>query len=338
MDSDSESTQELFFFEGTEKLLEIWFSKSSQKYADKNDLRKIPRTELVRVLDLVNCKILSSTHNKDLDSYVLSESSCFISKRRFLLKTCGTTTLLYAVKPIIELAQVYCGFDTIDDVFYSRKKFAKPELQKEPHTHFDAEVNFLQEVFGGAGAAYALGRLNSECWYLYTLDKPKSIAEPDQTFEIIMTKLDPQVMNIFTKESTTTAEEATQKSGIDKIFPNAVIDAYLFDPCGYSCNAILPGGHYFTIHITPESHCSYVSFETNLPVSNYPNLIKKVVQMFKPGQFIFTLCANDESTTKDLLKKSLNINGFKRDEFQLTAIKNYDVTYAHYTKSQKLPI
>ena len=31
-----------------------------------------------------------------------------------------------------------------------------------------------------------------------------------------------------------------QKSGIDKIFPNAILDGYLFDPCGYSVNAILP--------------------------------------------------------------------------------------------------
>jgi S-adenosylmethionine decarboxylase len=106
--------EEKFFFEGTEKLLEIWFSKSNEKYSDKNDLRKIPRSDLESVLDLVNCKILSSTHNKDIDAYVLSESSCFITKKRFLLKTCGTTTLLYAVKPIIQLAQIYCGFDTID--------------------------------------------------------------------------------------------------------------------------------------------------------------------------------------------------------------------------------
>jgi S-adenosylmethionine decarboxylase len=106
--------EEKFYFEGTEKLLEIWFSRSNDKYSDKNDLRKIPLADLKNVLDLVNCKILSSTHGKDIDAYVLSESSCFITKKRFLLKTCGTTTLLYAVEPIIKLAQVYCGFDTVE--------------------------------------------------------------------------------------------------------------------------------------------------------------------------------------------------------------------------------
>ena len=54
-------------------------------------------------------------------------------------------------------------------------------------------------------------------------------------------------------------------------------------------------GHYFTIHITPEPSCSYVSFETNAQVCNYAELVKKLLNIFKPGQFIFTFCANDVS-------------------------------------------
>ena len=100
-------------------------------------------------------------------------------------------------------------------------------------------------------------------------------------------------MKIFTKEFSSSAEDATKKSKIDTIFPNAILDAYLFDPCGYSVNAILPKGHYFTIHITPEPGCSYVSFETNAPDSDYPSLIKRVLNIFKPGQFILTFFANE---------------------------------------------
>ena len=101
------------FFEGTEKLLEIWFTKSNTKCNINNDLRNIPREEIDDMLDTVNCKVLSSRHTRELDSYVLSESSLFISKQRIILKTCGTTTLLYAVKPILELARKYGGFDEI---------------------------------------------------------------------------------------------------------------------------------------------------------------------------------------------------------------------------------
>ena len=45
---------------------------------------------------------------------------------------------------------------------------------------------------------------------MFTLDKHKSIGVPDQTFEIIMTKLDEDVMKIFTKDGSKDVHEATQ--------------------------------------------------------------------------------------------------------------------------------
>jgi len=86
-------------------------------------------------------------------------------------------------------------------------------------------------------------------------------------------------------------------------------DEVLFDPCGYSLNAIntqeeetyfaddsfgLEIPNYATIHITPEPHCSFVSFETNLrdrevSPSEGPEararLVEKVVSLYKPGRF-----------------------------------------------------
>jgi len=38
----------------------------------------------------------------------------FLSKYRFILKTCGTTTLLHAIKPIMALAKEKCGFDVVE--------------------------------------------------------------------------------------------------------------------------------------------------------------------------------------------------------------------------------
>jgi len=235
------------------------------------------------------------------------------------------------VQPFIEAAFKFCGFDEIKDVFYSRKRFMRPDLQKTPHTSFEEEIEYLQEFFGG-GAAYALGRLNSDCWYLYTLNQPVSITEADQTLEIIMTKLDPEIMKIFTKEVSSSAEDAAKRSKIDQIFPNAILDGFLFDPCGYSVNAILPKGHYFTIHITPEPTCSYVSFETNVPDNDYHDLIKRVVNLFKPGQFIVTFFANENSIGRDFNKKQYSHHEFVYETYQETKVKNYNVTYAHYTK------
>jgi len=252
-----------------------------------------------------------------------------------LLKTCGTTTLLYAVRPIIEAAFKYSGFDAIEDLFFSRKKFMRPELQKMPHNSFEQEVTFLEDLLGG-GNAFVLGSINSECWYLFTLCKPESSSsnqEGDQTLEIIMTKLDPEIMKIFTKEVSSSAEDAAKRSKIDQIFPNALLDGFLFDPCGYSVNAILPKGHYFTIHITPEPSCSYVSFETNAPEEDYLDLIKRVVELFNPKQFIVTCFANDNSISGNLTRKDLvNFQDFSFDTYQETRVKNYNVTYAQYTK------
>ena len=70
------------------------------------------------------------------------------------------------------------------------------------------------------------------------------------------------------------------------------IDDYLFDPCGYSMNGVLKGGEYMTIHITPEAEFSYVSFESNIQQSSYLDVIKRVLDTFRPGKFIVTAFAN----------------------------------------------
>lgn len=142
-----------------------------------------------------------------------------------------------------------------------------------------------------------------------------------------MTDLDPEVMKIFTKAYSKTALAARKKSGIDKIFPSMDIDDFLFDPCGYSMNGILKNvstytssiadrpskrlilhslqdkldyglGEYMTIHITPEPEFSYVSFETNVPLPTYLDLIKTVLDLFLPGKFTLTVFANRVRSTQ----------------------------------------
>lgn len=54
-------------------------------------------------------------------------------------------------------------------------------------------------------------------------------------------------------------------------------------------NGLLPDGHYFTIHITPEPEFSYVSFETNAPYSQYERITRKILKIFNPGKVIKTI-------------------------------------------------
>ncbi|XP_022916769.1 S-adenosylmethionine decarboxylase proenzyme isoform X3 [Onthophagus taurus] len=335
------------YFEGVEKLLEIWFGTATS--ADGGaDLRKIPRNKLENLLKIVRCEIISFCRNDRVDAYVLSESSMFVSKRRFILKTCGTTTPLLCLEPLLVLAEQYAGFTDVEDLFYSRKNYKRPELQVSPHQHFDEEVALLDTLFPD-GAAYCLGAINKDCWYLYTLNpfpekavKPISGSEPDQTLEILMTDLDPDIMAIFSKEECLNAEEATKKSGIDKLIPNMVIDDFLFEPCGYSMNGIsknttveISSGYYMTIHITPESDFSYVSFETNVPASSYWEIIVKVLDTFLPGKFVVTIFSNQTSQAKGSSKELQylgKIRDWTRRDIQLCQFKNYDLTYAFYSK------
>ena len=126
---------EVGFFEGAEKLLEIWFEDAQDDTTlTKSDLRLIPRVELEQLLKCVNAEIMSVSSNDFIDSYILSESSMFISEKRFIIKTCGITKLLLAVQPVIQLAQKYANMK-IYNFFYSRRVFLRPEEQVKVTLH-----------------------------------------------------------------------------------------------------------------------------------------------------------------------------------------------------------
>ncbi|XP_037961024.1 S-adenosylmethionine decarboxylase proenzyme [Teleopsis dalmanni] len=328
------------YFEGVEKLLEISFCDSPNKDADLRDVSSIVWEELLKK---VKCEIISCSRNDHIDAYVLSESSMFIFKKKWILKTCGTTTPLHCLKGLLEIAHRY-GYDEIADLFYSRKNFTRPEKQLYPHRGFCEEVAILDSIFAD-GRSYCLGSINSECWYLYTFTKPllnnvepiKEIAEPDQTIEILMQNLDAEVMSIFTKEISKTPTEATVNSKIDQIIPDMLIDDLLFEPCGYSMNGIRNNGEYMTIHITPEKDFSYVSFESNVALSNYTDLINRVIKTFKPSKFIVTVFANKTSeayaTIKDLDLEYTKVKSWKRTDMQCCNFPSYNLLFAQYAQN-----
>lgn len=321
------------FFEGTEKLLEVWFSRQD-KTKGSGDLRDVPRFEWDKLLENVHCLIISVAKTDKQEAYILSESSMFVSRRRFILKTCGTTLLLKALVPLLELAREYAGFDTIENFFYSRKNFMKPSQQEYPHRNFQEEVEFLNEIFPN-GAAYCMGRINSDCWYLYTLDVSEDprIKHPDQTLEILMSGLDPAVMNQFYMKDGVTANDVTRMSGIRDLLPGSVIDASLFSPCGYSMNGMRYDGTYWTIHITPEPEFSYVSFETNVALTAYDELIRKVVDIFRPGKFVTTLFVNQSSKCRTVFSSIQKIEGFKRLDRQFAQFNEYNFVFTSFAKN-----
>eukprot|EP00118_Oscarella_pearsei_P028366 m.1981 g.1981 ORF g.1981 m.1981 type:complete len:329 (+) comp8130_c0_seq1:83-1069(+) len=322
------------FFEATEKLLEVWFE---EPIADKSSgsLRSIPRGEWDSLLRKVNCEIITEKHSTTMDSYILSESSMFVTDRRFILKTCGTTTLLRSLQAFLDLAKTQSGLTKIADVFYSRKNFMQPDLQKRPHGSFEQETVILDSLFPN-GAAYSLGRLNGDAWYLYTLDRgaPGCLA-PDQTLEILMTGLDRRAAESFWKSEFPDGNAATKAVGLADIFPSAETEAFMFEPCGYSLNGVLSDGDgvYYTVHVTPQESCSYASFETNAAKETYSDVIDKVVCIFKPERFLVTLFANSSSLCGNSLVAFDAVSGYSRQDRQFYEFrKQYNLTLAIYQK------
>jgi S-adenosylmethionine decarboxylase len=248
-----------------------------------------------------------------------------------VLKTCGTTTLLRCIATLIDLGHKL-GLE-IDWVGYSRKNFNFPGDQAFPHQSFHQELDYLYshrklcDRLDGSG--YTLGPVTADHWFVFVADHTiRSHAlevDTDRVINIMMFDIDEDVAQNFyydnyavldseSKEEETLriSKEQTHKSGIDELV-QGTIDARAFEPCGYSMNAILFRS-YTTIHITPESGSSYVSFETNQKVASYKSLISNVIRTFRPKRFVMTLMA-DEMGLKQISENPLTGSGLESTIF-----------------------
>jgi len=207
-----------------------------------------------------------------------------------MLKTCGTTTLLKTVPEFLKIAAL-CG-TAPEFVLFTRKNFNFPSKQITPHTGFEAETEYLNQFFNGE--SHVLGPLNGglDHWHMYVADLTKGVAptKADRTLEIMMSELDRNAMSRFYRGELD-AKQTTVSTGISNFLPGSISDEVLFNPCGYSVNG-LKDEAYYTIHVTPEPQCSFVSFETNINLPNYSRLIRAVLEVFKPGKFCFSTFAD----------------------------------------------
>lgn len=321
-----------------------------------------------------------------------SESSFFVYPYKLILKTCGTTLNLLGLPRILEIAQEECNLTSIIRCFYSRKSFMFPERQTGPHRDWKEEVQFLDNLYPG-GAAYTVGKMNGDHWLLWLIDRtttslpPSPVDSPnahhipeelpvdvplDYTLEILMSKLSlPSREHFFFpavegEEATaqTRAIELSEKLGISSIFPASLtkIDAYAFDPCGYSANAVITphsrsqeGEGYWTIHVTPEEGWSYASFECNVPapalvdsanddrpeatpMPNLRQLIQRVVDIFQPGNLSVTLFVSNGpsvhnspiETAQAVFRDALLPKGYKRTDKITYEFSGYDLAFASF--------
>jgi len=308
------------------------------------------------MLDLAKCTIISSTSNDFLDSFVLSESSLFVYPDKVILKTCGTTTLLNCIDKLIEFGERVEA--KIEFVIFSRKNFNYPHKQLHPHSNFETEVEILNQQFHGS--AHILGPVLSgvDHHFIYFANmlqhqtnqsneehdnewiESKITQEISQdkysrpTIEILMSQLDPIKMKQFYRdENFVDAKTTTFTVGLANLLPNMTTDEFVFDPCGYSLNAISSiDGSYATVHVTPEPHCSFVSFETDIDCSNVQRdyLIQAVVETFSPGRFSLLITSDHPLPPLEANHRGFTCKFKTQYEFQ----EGFHVTMQNYVASQ----
>lgn len=235
------------FFEGSEKKLEVIVESGYPS------LRGFGYAFWQSMVKAANAEILSTISNEACDAYLLSESSLFVWDDRFLMLTCGTTTL-------VESAVMFFnekGTEGVDFLCYQRKNEYFSQHQKSA---LDEDLSRLREFV--PMRAYQLGYLDSHHHFLAHLDKAFHPAGEDQTSELLMYHIQGEVADYLRSEGQT-REGVRERLQLDKLLPGFELDDFVFSPVGYSINAI-KGKDYATIHITPEQNSSYVSFESSL--------------------------------------------------------------------------
>ncbi|TPX37731.1 adenosylmethionine decarboxylase [Synchytrium microbalum] len=351
-------------------------------------LRVVPKHVWDDMLAIVKAQVLSSVHNEYADAYLLSESSMFIYPRKLILKTCGTTTLLHAVPRILDIAREYCGFHHVDHIFYSRKAFLFPDKQVWPHGKWGDEVVYLDYLFPSSQyntAGYVVGKVNGDHWCCYLAspitqsdcdENPEPIPpswsdsdsekdseekvdsfQDDLTLEIMMTGIDKDAAKVFWRNNNEVEDDKSgnaeqrvyNETGLADIYPTSKVDHHVFDPCGYSLNGLM-GPYYWTVHVTPEEHCSYASFETSAPVrrfypdaasahtseghdvyNTFEDVISRVVTSFQPAQFcvsLFTRKSISMQHKRNVLQG--RIPGFDRRDCIRHESGKWQVQYAKY--------
>lgn len=146
-------------------------------------------------------------------------------------------------------------------------------------------------------------------------------------------------------------------------YPDARIDAYLFSPCGFSANGVIPAplavehsqngeskaAHYFTVHVTPEPNCSFASFETNVPGGQKgrctADIIEHVVRIFQPGRFSVTLFEAKNTNSYKFsetdhrvnggivtMQRMEKISGYRRIDRIVHDFDDYDLVFRYYER------
>ncbi|MCB1045236.1 MAG: adenosylmethionine decarboxylase [Acidobacteria bacterium] len=268
------------FFEGSEKKFELVVRQGHPS------LRQFG-AQWKQVVASAGAHVLSVIANDDCDAYLLSESSLFVYDHRVIMITCGQTTLIRAVQHVFSFIKL----QDVELFIYERKNEQLPEDQP---TDFEADVALLNKLM--PGEAYFFGDPDGHHIRLYHMLSTYKPHPRDTTLEILMHGLSPDDSRVFYAQDDVDAATVGQKSGLTSVFDGFETDGFVFEPYGYSLNAIR-NDLYYTVHVTPQPHCSYASFETNFYLEgDITNLVDKVLDIFRPEHCLVMLFEREDGS------------------------------------------
>lgn len=305
-------------FEGSEKKIEIIFNPNLPS------LRKLDEEFWHKVVHAAGAKILSKISNESIDAYLLSESSLFVYDHYVVMITCGRTKLIKAVRKMIS----HFKPQNIDAFFYERKHEVFAQYQP---SHFYEDLIYLNKWFDGE--AMRFGDEDEHHLFLFSSKKPFTPEKDDHTMEILMHGVQSKNIEMFQKQGLKRGLEKTQIREISRVdsLIQGKVDDHVFDPCGYSLNAI-DGPYYYTIHVTPEKIGNYTSFETDSrSVPEQKDLAERVIDVFEPNSFDVVLFNSDSVP-------AFAFEGYHlKNQYVEKISSGYNVQFMTYYKPQEGP-
>lgn len=251
-------------FEGPEKKFELVVAPGTR-------LRALPEGTWPKIVQAAGACVLSTRYTAELDAYLLSESSLFVWDDRVAMLTCGRTHLVDAALALLELVPR----EAVAFLAYERKNEHFPERQ--PSTFVEDARRLAARL---PGRAYRFGAEHEHRIMLFWTDAPYTPRADDVTLEVLMHGIDPRWL-----EAGLGSAGGDLRCRAATLLPGYEIDEHLFEPAGYSLNAV-NGDRYYTIHVTPQREGSYASFETNHDYrGDLSTLVEAVSDLFTPEAF-----------------------------------------------------
>ncbi|MEM7434433.1 MAG: adenosylmethionine decarboxylase [Myxococcota bacterium] len=296
------------FFEGPEKKLELVVTPGAPS------LRSLPDATWREVVHAAQAEVISLTRSDYCDAYLLSESSLFVFDDYCVMMTCGLTTLVDAIEQLIQAISV----EAVAFLIYERKNEHFPERQP---TTFYQDARRLNDLI--PGRALRFGDEHGHYVQVFHSTRPFVPEATDPTLEILMHGIDDTVAKEFSRQRVSASGSLAADLGIDQLIPGFHITEHVFEPTGYSLNAV-QGEEYYTVHVTPDEVGSYVSFETNHDFQgNATKLVGSTIALFKPRAFDVVTFLPDGDP-------ELSVSDYRLGDHVRHRLGGYGVTYLQY--------